>query len=275
MSINLDLVIETEDDTVDMKAALDSMQGVSDAVRYAAEGILTEKAPKRLSHKSKVRTSLKKSFKGSYGHIFSLDVIDADLQKRLNAIGRSSFVELLAYLMSESLYAESRELTTKAQRTLDKLGETAEDIVKQLRVSSLENIHEISIKFNHSIKIRYRKSREEQTIIARFDRNTAKALQAQESEQEIDLTVIVTRLNIHTGNGRLQIKDAEETVAFGFGIEYKSVKLEAKKIFSANLDKNNGVSRDKWEYLKISAVPITLKDGKIVKYIVKGFYGAE
>lgn len=275
MSINLDLVIETEDDTVDMKAALDSMQGVSDAVRYAAEGILTEKAPKRLSHKSNVRTSLKKSFKGSYGHIFSLDVIDADLQKRLNAIGRSSFVELLAYLMSESLYAESRELTPKAQRILDKLGETAEDIVKQLRVSSLENIHEISIKFNHAIKIRYRKNREEQTIIARFDRNTAKALQAQESEQEIDLTVIVTRLNIHTGNGRLQIKGAEETVAFGFGIEYKSVKLEAKKIFSANLDKNNGVSRDKWEYLKISAVPITLKDGKVVKYIVKGFYGAE
>lgn len=275
MSINLDLVIETEDDTVDMKAALDSMQGVSDAVRYAAEGILTEKAPKRLSHKSSVRTSLKKSFKGSYGHIFSLDIIDADLQKRLNAIGRSSFVELLSYLMSESLYAESRELSPKAQKTLDKLGETAEDIVKQLRVSSLENIHEISIKFNHSVKIRYRKSREDQTIIARFDRNTAKALQATQSEQKIDLTVIVTRLNIHTGNGRLQIKGAEETVAFGFGIEYKDVKLEAKKIFSANLDKNNGVSRDKWEYLKISAVPITLKDGKVVKYIVKGFYGAE
>lgn len=275
MSINLDLVIETEEDTVDMKAALDSMQGVSDAVRYAAEGILTEKAPKRLSHKSSVRTSLKKSFKGSYGHIFSLDVIDTDLQKKLNVIGRSSFVEILAYLMSESLYVESRELSPRAQKTLDKLGETAEDIVKQLRVSSLENIHEISIKFNHSVKIRYRKSREDQTIIASFDRNTAKALQAKQSEQKIDLTVIITRLNIHTGNGRLQIKGAEETVAFGFGIEYKSVKLEAKKIFSANLDENNGVSRDKWEYLKISAVPITLKDGKIVKYIVKGFYGAE
>ena len=67
MSINLDLVIETEEDTVDMKAALDSMQGVSDAVRYAAEGILTEKAPKRLSHKSNVRTSLKKVSKGLTG----------------------------------------------------------------------------------------------------------------------------------------------------------------------------------------------------------------
>lgn len=275
MSINLDLVIETEEDTVDMKAALDSMQGVSDAIRYAAEGILTEKAPKRLSHKSNVRTSLKKSFKGSYGHIFSLDIIDADLQKKLNAIGRSSFVEILAYLISESLYTESRELSPRAQKTLDKLGERAEDIVKQLRVSSLENIHEMPIKFNHSVKIRYRKSREDQTIIARFDRNTATALQATQSEQKIDLTVIVTRLNIHTGNGRLQIKGAEETVAFGFGIEYKSVRLEAKKVFSANLDKNNGASKDKWEYLKISVVPIILKDGRVVKYIVKGFYGAE
>lgn len=275
MSINLDLVIETEEDTVDMKTALDSMQGVSDAVRYAAEGILTEKAPKRLSHKSNVRTLLKRSFKGSYGHIFILDVIDADLKKKLNTIGKSSFVELLAYLMNESLYAESQDLSPRAQKTLNKLGETAEDIVKQLRVSSLENIHETSIKFNHSVKIRYRKSREVQTIIAKFDRNTAEALKATQSEQEIDLTVIVTRLNIHTGNGRLQIKGAEETVAFGFGIEYKSVKLEAKKLFSANLDKNNGVPSDKWEYLKITAAPIKLRDGKIVKYIVKGFYGVE
>lgn len=275
MSINLDLVIETEEDKVDMKAGLDSMQGVSDAVRYAAEGILTESVPKRLSHKSNVRTSLKKSFKGSYGHIFSLDVVDEDLKKRLNAIGRSSFIELLAYLMSESLYSDSPELSPKAQQALNRLGETAEDIVKQLRISSLENIHEISIKFNHSVKIRYRKSRYDQVVIAKFDRNTSKALQAKQSEKKVDLTVIVTRLNIHTGNGRLQIKGKEETVAFGFGIEYKSVKLEAKKLFSANLDKNNGVSANKWEYLRITAVPIVLKDGKIVKYIVKGFYGAE
>ncbi|WP_417551521.1 hypothetical protein [Marinomonas fungiae] len=272
MTINLDLVIETEEDSVDMKAGLDSMQGVSDAVRCAAETILTENIPKRQTHKSKVRTSLKKSFKGSYGHIFSIDIYDPDILKKLSRIGRPAFIELIAYFISESLYKESNQLSSKAQKVVDDLGDKAEELVKQLRVSSLENIHEISTKFNHDIKVRYRKSRDSQTVIAKFDRNTAKVLQAKQSDEKYDLRIIVTRLNIHTGNGRLQIEGADETVAFGFGIGYREVNIKAKKLFSENLDHNNGISKEKWKYLRISVSPIKLRDGKIVKYIVKGFY---
>lgn len=272
MTINLDLVIDTEDESVDMKAGLESMMGVSDAVRCVAETILTEKTPKRQSHKSSVRTTLKKSFKGSYGHIFSLDISDPELLKKLNRIGRSAFIELITYFISESLYKESNPLSLKAQRVVDGLGEKAEELVKQLRVSSLENIHEVSMKFNHDIKIRYRESRDSQIVIAKFDKNTAKVLQAKPTSEKYDINAIVTRLNIHTGNGRLQIFGADETVAFGFGIEYKEVNIRAKKIFSENLNQNNGISRDKWIYLKISVSPIKLLDGKIVKFIVKGFY---
>lgn len=272
MTINLDLVIDTEEESVDMKAGLDSMQGVSDAVRCVAESILTERIPQRQTHKGKVRTSLKRSFKGSYGHIFSIDIHDPDLLKRLNSIGRPAFIELLSYFINESLYREPSPLSPKAQGVLNKLGEKAEEVVTQLRVSSLENIHEISTKFNHDIKIRYRNSRDQQTIIAKFDQNTAKVLQARSSDKKVDLNIIVTRLNIHTGNGRLQIEGQNETVAFGFGIEYKSVKIEAKKIFSENLNHNNGLDQEDWRYLKVSVSPIELRDGKIVKYIVKGFY---
>ncbi len=59
MTIYFDLVIETEDDSVDMKAGLVSMQGVSDAVRCVAELILTEKVPERQSSKSKVSITMK------------------------------------------------------------------------------------------------------------------------------------------------------------------------------------------------------------------------
>ena len=51
--------------------------------------------------------------------------------------------------------------------------------------------------------------------------------------------------------------------AFGFGIEYKIVTLKAKKVFSENLNYNNGLKRSDWKFLKISVVPIKLKDGKI------------
>lgn len=272
MPINLDLVIESEDSLVDMKAGLDSMQGVSDAVRCISETILTEKVPKRQHSKGKVRTSLKRSFKGSYGHIFSLDIYDASVQKKLNSIGTPAFVELIAYFISESLYQESNPLSTRAQKVIEKLAGKAEELVNQLRQSALENIHEISNKFDHDIKVRYRKSRDSQTVIAKFDRDTAKVLLATPSNEKYDIKAIVTRLNIHTGNGRLQLENADETVAFGFDIHYKSVRLEAKKLFSENLNHNNGIAKDDWEYLRLSVSPLKLRDGKIVKYIVKGFY---
>jgi len=272
MTINLDLVIDAKEDSVDMKASLKTMQGVSDAIRCTAEAILSGATPMRQHHKGKVRTSLKKSFKGSYGHIFSLDIHDDKLQRNLNLIGKLAFIELLTYFITESLYIDTKKLSPKAQKALDGLGETSNEVVKQLRVSSLDNIHEISLKFNHDVKIRHRQNRDIQTVIAKFDRITAKVLQATQSDEKGDLTVSITRLNIFTGNGRLKIKDHDETVAFGFGIEYKEVDIKAKKIFSANLNHNNGLSGDKWIFLKISVVPITLKDGKIIKYIVKGFY---
>lgn len=272
MSINFDIVIATEDHSVDMKAGLSSMQGVSDAVRCIAESILTEKVPERQTSKSNVRTSLKQSFKGSYGHIFSLDIYDAELQKKLNKIGRTTFVELISYFISESLYRDSKQPTDKAQKILNDLGDTANQIVMQLRVSALENIHEVSKKFNHDIRIRHRISPNHQNVIANFDRESAEVLQAKQSNKQIELKVVITRLNIHTGNGRLQIEGENETIAFGFEIGYKEVNVNAKKVLSENLNYNNGLKQDKWKYLRVSASPVELKDGRVVKYIVKGFY---
>ena len=273
MSINLDVIIDTPDNSVDMKSGLNTLQGVSDATRCIAETVLTEKTPKRLSHKGKVRTTLKKNFKGSYGHIFSLDIYDEKLKKRFRSIGKSVFAELIAYFISESMYEDSNMPSIKAQKIIGDLGDTSEELIDQLRVSALENIHEISEKFNHDVKIRFRKNRHEQTVIGKFNRTTAKVLQAEESDQKIDITACITRLNIYTGNGRLLVKGARDTVAFGFGIGYREVRFEAKKLFSKNLDHNNGIPRKKWEYLKISVAPVKLRNGKIVKYIVKGFYG--
>lgn len=272
MTINFDLVIETTEDSVDMKAGLESMQGVSDALRCVAESILTGKTPQRQTHKSKVRTSLKKSFKGSYGHIFSVDIYDDKLNKKLQIIGRPAFTELIAYFISESLYMEARPLSVRAKKVLDELGEQSESVVNQLRVSALENIHQISLKFNHDVKVRYRKGRNNITTLAKFNRSTARSLEAETSDETVDLNVIITRLNIHTGNGRLQVEHQGETVAFGFGMTYRDVRLEAKKVFSENLNHNNGIKQNEWKYIRISASPVRLKDGRVVKYIVKGFY---
>lgn len=272
MPINLDVVIDTEDYEVDMKAGLDTLQGVSEATRSIAETLVTGKVAQRHRGVSNVRTILKKTFKGSYGQIFTIDISDEELRNEYKKIGNSTFVELMSYFMKESLYLESADLSIKAQKIVDNLGDTAEVLIKQLRVSSMENIHTVSTKFNHDVKIRHRKSLDEKVTIASFNKFTVLALQAKESDKNTDIIASITRLNINTGNGRLLLKGADETVAFGFGIEYKEVRLEAKKKFSENLDHNNGIDSSKWEHLRIVARPIKLRDGKIVKYIVKGFH---
>ncbi|QDQ25642.1 hypothetical protein FNU76_04330 [Chitinimonas arctica] len=276
MPFNLDVVIDSPpDEHVDMKAALETLQGASTATRLIAETILEEKVPKHLTHKGKVRTSLKQSFKGSYGHEFCIEIYDENLKKKFSRIGKATFVEMLTYFISESLYLESKALSEKSQKIIDRLKGTAEALIEQLRVSALKDIHTISTNFDRDVKIRFRENRYEQTIIGVFNQTTARVLHTTESIKVETLLVGITRLNIHTGNGRLIVKGESETVAFGFTIQYKQVRLTAKKIFSENLDHNNGLEEEQWKYLRITTTPLLLKDGKIIKYIIRSVAHAE
>ena len=271
-SAEFDIVIQTDAHSVDMKSGIDTLKGTSDATRYVAETVLSGKVIKKQSHKSPVRTTLKQSFIGSYGHTYSLDIYDQQLANKFNKIGKATFSEIISYFISESLYIEHKDLTDKAQSVIDDLGDEAYELVRQLRVSALQNIHEISTKFGHQVLLRAKSTKSLPLTIATFNQTTALSLKAIKSSEKLDLYVCITRLNIYTGNGRFLVKGTAETVAFGFGIEYKEVKLEAKKKFSENLDANNGTDEDKLQFLRVSATPIKLKDGKIVKYIVRNYY---
>ncbi|BBL25611.1 hypothetical protein [Comamonas terrigena] len=271
MTINLDVLITTPEDYVDMKAGLDTLQGLSDGVRCISESILTGEVPKRMSHKDKIRTSLKRNFKGSYGQIFSIDVYDDELLKKYKKIGAAPFIELISYFLKESVYLDGGDLSSKADKVLENLGYKSEEIIEQLRTTALENIHQISMKFDHNVVLRHRKSRESQIPIAYFDEETAKSIKPIYGKNVIDLTVGITRFNIHTGNGRLQLLDHDETVSFGFAGKYKEMEFHEKKIFSENLNKNNGILPQYWEYMKVSALPVELPGGKIIKYILRKY----
>lgn len=268
MSINFDVVIDTTEDSVDMKSGLDTLQGVSDATRYIAEAVLGERVPERQTHKAKVRTTLRQSFRGSYGQKFSIDIYDDKFQKRFNKIGKAVFAELVSYYLNDSIYEEPKELTGKAQAVVEEMGDRSDELVQQLRVSSLKNIHEVATKFGHDVKIRYRKSREEQITLVKFDEETASVLDAEKSDEIVEFVARITRLNTNTGNGRLQIEGENETVAFGFAGEYLSLDITIKRRFSENLHYNNGKSSEHWQYLDIVASPVRLRDGKIIKYII-------
>ena len=221
MAINFDVVIETPDYEVDMKAGLDTLQGISDATRTIAETLLVGKVPQRKTYKSDVRTTLKKSFKGSYGQIFSLDITDDELKKEYRKIGNSAFSELMTFFMKEALDLETNELSEKAEKVVANLGDNAERLVRQLRTSIMKNAHEVSKKFGYDVKVNFRKSLTEKLLIAKFDSTTAQALEAKKSKNKITVFASIRRFNTNTGNGRLQLKGEDETVAFGFATIYK------------------------------------------------------
>ncbi|MDP3847195.1 MAG: hypothetical protein Q8R10_12315 [Pseudomonas sp.] len=272
MTVNFEVVINTPVYEVDMKAGLDTLQGVSDATRIIAETLVTGKVPQRKTYKSDVRTTLKRSFKGSYGHIFSLDISDDELKKEYRKIGASAFSELMSYFMKEALYLETDELSEKAQRVILKIENSVELLIKQLRMSAMVDIHEISTKFDHDVVINYRKSLTERVPLAKFDRATGLAIKAKRTDEKLSIVAAIRRFNTNTGNGRLQLEGGDETVAFGFSTLYRDVVFATKKKFSENLDYNNGINIERWRYVEIIASPIRLPDEKIIKYVVKGFH---
>ncbi|MEL4241066.1 hypothetical protein [Shewanella xiamenensis] len=270
MEIDFDVVIESDDYSVEMSKGLETLQGASEVTRQVFETILLEKVPQHLTTNSKVRTKLMRSFKGSYGQSFCLETDDQELEKRLKSIGKQAFAELLSYFINESLYRETKPLSVKAEKIRAKLGPLEDELISQMRKSSLAHLHSVSTHFGKTVKLRYRKNRDVQTVLADLDQFSFSALNPKVDKTKVVINASITRLNINTGNGRLQIEGEAETVAFGFPNRYADVRQVAKKQFSKNLDDNNGLPNEKRIKLKLEAHTLKLKSGKIIKYLIEG-----
>lgn len=274
MNINFDVIINSEDYSVDMPSGLETLRGASEASRQIATTILEERVPERLSSDGKIRTKLKKSFRGSYGQEFSIEIHDASIHKRFRKIGKEVFVQLISYFISEALYQESIDLSEKARKVLDDLGDNLEQrLISQLQKSSLNHLHAVSNNFNQDVELRYRKNREKQITLAKLNQKTYEKLLPVENRSTVCIFASITRLNINTGNGRLLIHGESETIAFGFPTDkhFHDLKTEARQVFSENLHINNGKPREEWKLLKISAYTKRTKSDVIIKYIIEDF----
>lgn len=271
MCINFDIIIDSDDYSVDMNSGLETLKGASEATRQIATTLLTGQVPKKLTSANKIRTKLRKTFKGSFGQEYSLEIECNDLKKIYEDIGENIFSELIGYFINEALYKESNNLSNKANKMISELGEELHDeLIEQLRKSSLERLHAISKNFKKTVKLRYRESDNKQATLANINKESYLSLVPVINNDKIQIVASITRLNINTGNGRLLIPGQNETVAFGFPSSYKDVKQAAKKEFSKNLDSNNGIHADKWKTLKLVAHTLKTKDGRVVKYLIEG-----
>lgn len=266
MTLNFDVLIDSDDYSVDMTSGLETLQGASEVTRQIAETLLTEHVPQHLTSASRVRTKLKRTFSGSYGQIYSLEINDETLGERYKRIGKKTFLELMSYFINEALYLESPALSAKSEKFIDNMFDLEEKLIEQLRKSSLKHLHAASIYSNKPVKIRHRSS---EFTIADINKTTFGTLQPKTDRNKVLIEASITRFNINTGNGRLLIKGDDSTVAFGFPSKYKEVKQAAKKKFSSNLDNNNGLPNEAWATLKLEAHTLQLGDGQIIKYLIE------
>lgn len=92
--IELDLVVETTENEIDMQYGLETLKGTSDVVTLVSEAILQggiAKAGRRTASSNNLRTKLKQSFKGSFGQRFSIEIEDEKLIYKLKKMGMLYF----------------------------------------------------------------------------------------------------------------------------------------------------------------------------------------
>lgn len=100
---------------------------------------------------------MKKTFKGSYGQVFSIETYTKESTNRLREISKDVFSELMAYFLAEAVYQESDELSEKAKAILEELSaSTINKLLSRLR-EPLKDIHKVNKAFGYPVTIRYRK----------------------------------------------------------------------------------------------------------------------
>lgn len=272
MAVSFKAAIGTSDYAVDMQSGLDTLKGTSDAMTIIAISVLEKKVPQKLTKKVSARTKLRRSFKGSYGMNFEVEVVNEDQRERLAEIGEETLAKITSYYIYESLYLEPPTLSAKANAIIEELSEIEDDLLYKLR-NPMIAMHHVCKNFGHPLRIDYVKDGNQEQI-ARLTQDTSENLTKLERDVvSEDFEVIITRFNSFTGNGRLVIKGQEETVAFGFGSNYAAVNYAWKKLVSDNLHTNNSVAEENWTFIEIEAQRMKLKSGRTVKLLIKGITG--
>ncbi|MBB1306204.1 hypothetical protein [Pseudoalteromonas sp. SR43-5] len=268
MNINLDILIDSPTNEIDMKFGLETLIGTSDVITLTSEGILRKKVTKNITHATPVRTTLKQSFKGSYGQHFSVGIEDDFLQKRFRQIGKPVFIELIRYFIAESLYLDHPNLTPQADSVLNDMGDNANKLIARIR-RPLIRMHQVPSKYNYDVKIDCKNRGADTFQICKLTNTTALNItEAERADFIAEITAYITRFNTRTGNGRLLIKGTDDTVSFG--LSGALITNQVKKMLSSNLHVNNTIVIDDVEFLKLRVQPVKLKDGTIVKYFIVG-----
>lgn len=270
MEIPLDIIIESPSGTnsINMKDGLLTFQGMVDMTLTIAQTVAHEKVPKQKTYKDDVRADMLDNFLGSYGLNFKLTA-DKEAHQTLNQLGEKVVVELIKYFLAEALDQNIPNLSPKATAFIKKLDKVGVELIAEIKGRMMRNAHQMLVNYGYDTKLRHHENSKIKREIQTFNETTFETLSAKTNPNPKVIEAVITRFNILTGNGRLQLKGEVDTHAFGFNA-YKGVASTTKSLISKNLSDNTTiVDPKKLIFLKLSVKAQERSDGKVIKYMVQ------
>ncbi|MDC5297796.1 hypothetical protein OHW83_07965 [Acinetobacter baumannii] len=270
MEIPLDILIDSPSGTnsINMKDGLLTFQGMVDITLTIAQTVAHEKVPTQKTYKDDVRADMLDNFLGSYGLNFKL-IADNEADKTLKQLGEKVVIELIKYFLAEALNENIPVLSSKAAEVVEKLDKVGLELIAEIKGRMMRNAHQMLVNYGYDTKLRHRENSEIKREIQTFNETTFETLSAKVNPTPREIEAVITRFNILTGNGRLQLKGAVDTHAFGFNA-YKGVASLTKSLISKNLSDNTIiVDPEKLIFLKLLVKAQERTDGKVIKYMVQ------
>jgi len=268
--IPLDIIVESPPYTksINMKDGLLTFHGMVDIALTITQTVAHEKVPKQKTYKDDVRADMLDSFLGSYGLNFEITA-DKEADKALKPLGEKVVIELISYFLAEALNQTPPNLSKKAEAVVKKLDKVGIELIAEIKGRMMRSAHQMLVNHGYDTKLRYRQTPTIKKEIQTLNQSTFDTLSAKVNPTPKVIEAVITRFNILTGNGRLQLKGEVDTHAFGFNA-YKGVASTTKSLISKNLSDNTTiVDPKKLIFLKLSVKAQERSDGKVVKYMVQ------
>ena len=238
MKIPMDVTIgsgEAEFEELDFYYGAKAIEGTSEVVSLVADTILNRTLTKQIPSIEGIRANFKKSFVGSFGQRFELNITGTEQVRVLEWLGEDGFFQIMQHYIGQAVGVDYEITNPIALSWANTYIEDDVDLIQKIR-NPLLRLHKPIERQGYKIKLNKRR-----TTISTFNDSTFQYLSHEITEAEpVTIAAVITRFNKLTGTGRLILGADEKSISFAPARSWRIFPQRQRKFFSRNLDLNNG-----------------------------------
>ncbi|MBF8641810.1 MULTISPECIES: hypothetical protein [Pseudomonas] len=250
---------EVEYGDLDFYYGAKALEGTSEVVALVAHTILNKKLAKQVPSVEGIRARLKKSFVGSFGQKFELDIYGEEQLRVFNYLGEDGFFQLMQYYIGQAVGVDY-PITKPVAKKWDEIYIEDEVELIQRIYEPVMRMHKPIESQGYAITLSKRRS-----ALAVFNNKTLEFVKHEVKEPKtVEIKAVITKFNRLTGTGRLILGEEAASVSFSSAKSWRMFPLKERKILSRNLDKNNGA--EDFDPINLEVTRITSVGGVVKHY---------